>query len=89
MSVETSKVRLGLRPGILVPDCYVGLPSLATALHMCFLFFFFFQRPFPGALFGLTSGNYFNLGATEHIPTYSLVCVHGVPVCCHYFYHCF
>lgn len=46
VSVETSRVRLGLRPGILVPDCSVGLPSPATALHMCFLFFlgFFFSR---------------------------------------------
>lgn len=77
MSVETSRVRLGLRPGILVPDCSVGLPYPATALHMCFLFFlgfFFFQRSFPESLFGLTSGNYFYLCAREYIPTYRLVC---------------
>lgn len=67
MSVETSRVRFGLRPWILVPDCSVGLLSLATTLHMCFLFFCFvclffvvlFKRTFPGAVFGLTSGDYF------------------------------
>lgn len=62
MSVETSRVRLAPSPGILVPGCSAGLPSLAAAAHMCFLFlsFLFFPKPFPGALFGLTSGNHFN-----------------------------
>lgn len=46
VSVETSRVRLAPSPGILVPGCSAGLPSLAAAPHMCFLFLFFFQSPF-------------------------------------------
>lgn len=79
MSVETSRVRLAPSPGILVPGCSAGLPSLAAAPHMCFLFLSFssfFPKPFPGALFGLTSGNHFNFGVRRNTP--QLCGLHGV-----------
>lgn len=43
VSVETSRVSLGLRPGILAPDCSVCLPSLAPDLHVFPVFFCFIE----------------------------------------------
>lgn len=43
VSVETSRVSVGLRPGIFAPDCSVGLPSLAPDLHVLPVFFCFFE----------------------------------------------